>query len=271
MSSTEEPTLHSPMTKKALRALWRPSKDNTVAPPVRDEESGLVVRHVATKDMAADMMLKVKDGGTGEYQLYLVNTRILRDVSPYFSILLDPEKFAEGIRLGKKAKEIRMQYRVHDIVPLAELPSITVDDVGHMHAKASTQAAFTLFLGILHGLDITWEQPDWSTLAMLAIIADRFDALQTVRIFIVGRDWTKRSLSWDGKTPLSIKKEELVRQQILVSLLFGIAPLFNKQTATLIVADSILWSNDEESAKLDHDTLWWNLPQGIEGTSANIH
>ncbi len=269
MSSTEETTRQSPVTKKAIRALSRTGKRDIVTPPIRDSESGLMVRHIATKTMKGDLMLKVRDRGTGDQHFYLVDATTLRDASPYFGTLLDPNKFAEGIRLDERTKEIGMKHAGYNTVPLADLPVVAVDDVGQVPAQASTEAVFTLFLCILHTLVVTWAQPDWSSLAMLAIIADRFDALQTVATFVARRGWTNRSFSWDERTPLGVKGEQLVRQQILVGLSFGIAPLFRKQTATLIVADSVLWSEDEVAGKIDQEALWWDLPQGIEGTSGH--
>lgn len=253
------------MTKKAMRT----GKRDIVIPPIRDGESGLMVRHIATKAMKGDLMLNVRDRGTGEQHFYLVDATTLRDASPYFRTLLDPSKFAEGIRLEERTKEIGKKHAGYNTVPLADLPVVTVDDVGQVPVQASTEAVFTLFLGILHTLVVPWAQPDWSSLATLAIIADRFDALQTVATFVASRGWTKRSFLWDERTHLGIKGEKLVRQQILVGLLFGIAPLLRKQTATLIVADSILWSEDDVAGKIDPEALWWDLPQGIEGTSAH--
>lgn len=269
MSSTEEPTYRSPMTKKTMRALSRSGKRDFVVPPVKDGDSGLMVRHIATKAMKGDLMLQVRDRGTGEQHFYLVDASILRDASPYFSTLLDPNKFAEGIRLEKRTKELGKKHAGYNAVPLADLPVVAVDDVGQVPTRASTEAVFTLFLCILHSLVVPWAQPDWSSLAMLAIIADRFDALAAVANFVARHGWTKRSFSWDERTPLGIKGEKLLRQQILVGLLFGIAPLLRKQTATLIVADSILWSEDEVAGKIDREALWWDLPQGIEGISAH--
>lgn len=267
MSSTEESTCQSPVTKKAIRALSRLGKD-IVVPPIKDSGSGLMVRHIATKAMKSDLMLKVRDRGTGEQHFYLVDASTLRDASPYFSTLLDPNKFAEGIRLDERTKELGKKHAGDNAVPLADLPVVALDDVGQVPPLASTEAVFTLFLCILHSLVVPLPQPDWSSLAMLAIIADRFDALEAVATFVARRGWTKRCFSWDERTPLGTKREKLLRQQILVALLFGIAPLLRKQTATLIVADSILWSEDEVAGKIDQEALWWDLPQGIEGTSA---
>ena len=268
MSSVEEPALLSPQTKKSMRAYSKTGKNDTVAPPFEHEESGLTIRRIPAIAAEGNLILKVKDVGTGKHHLYLVTANLLRDASSYFSALLDPTKFVEGIGLNEKMKGLVEKYGNHGLVPLADLPIITIDDVGEVPPKASTEAVFTLFLCILHKLVVPWGQPDWSFLALLAIVADRFDALKIVAEFVDRRDWIRRSFSWDEKTPLSIPDEKLVRQQILVGLLFRYGPLLKKQTATLIVADSVLWTKDEVPAKVDRDVLWWGLPHDMEGALA---
>ena len=255
----------SPQTKKSTRVFSEAGRTGTTAPLLKDEESGLIVRRIAEKGTASDLILKVKDASADTHRLYLVNQKLLCDASPYFATLLDPAKFAEGIRVGEKKSESMKAYTKDGSMPLAYLPTITIEDIGQLPAKASTEAVFTFFLCILHKLVLSWSQLDWSSLAMLAVIADRFDAAEIVANYIGRRGWTKRPYSWDERTSLSFKDEKTVRQQILVGLVFGIGSLLQKQTATLIVADSVLWTRDEAPANVDLNGLWWNLPRGLEG------
>lgn len=240
--------------------------DDRVFPLIKDEGSESMIRPIALVT-EGDLVLKVKDAARHTYHHYLVSKKCLCDSSRYFATLLDPTKFFEGVALHDKMGSLVTAYGQRSSIPLAQIPVITIDDIGEVPAKVSAEASFVLFLSILHGLDPPWNRPDWSFIAILAVIADRFDAVEAVAEFIRHRNhWVKRCFAWDEKKPLSVKDEETVRQQILVGLLFGLELLLRKQTATLVVADSVLWTVDEVPARSDADALWWNLPRGLEGT-----
>ena len=256
----------SVQTKKLTSKDPNVGKYDAWAPLITIDGIGPVVRRIVVRAIEGDLILKVKDTGLDTYCSYLVNRQQLCDTSPYFSTLLNPTKFMEGIELDGKMRELVKKHGKHGSIPMKDIPVILLEDIGEIPATVRAEEAFTLFLCILHKPVLPRSPPGWSLLAILAIIADRFDAIKMVADFVATQhDWTKRSFSWDEKTPLSAKDEKLIRQQILVAWRFGIPLLLKKQSATLIVADSIVWNEEDSCVNQDVDALWWNLPQGLEG------
>lgn len=239
---------------------------------VEDKNLKVEVHHI---DGRGDLILKIENAVPGKDLHYLVSIKTLQAASPYFNLLLDTTKFAEGVGLGEKLAELERTQGTADWVPLSMLPIITIKDVGAVPKTATIEVVLALFFCILHmkSWEIEWGQPEWPFLALLAIIADRFNALPIITGFVHEQAWAPRSFTWDEKKALDAKEETKVRQQILAGLLLGIHQLLKKQTAVLTVAGSMRWSGGHEGeeaqlAKVDTDVLWWDLPQNLEGKHA---
>jgi len=110
---------------------------------------------------------------------------------------------------------------------------------------------------ILHGKD-TIASPPVVNLANIAIVADRFDALEALRSY-VARKRLIRAI--DGKTSQKAEMgltEERVRMRLLVAVLLDIAPWLDRYSARLITKGWVGREADEA------DAMWWTLPRNLE-------
>jgi hypothetical protein len=142
-------------------------------------------------------------------------------------------------------------------VPDAELPTIRIEDLGRISAVKSIRPLLTDFLHILHDQD-TQATPPVSNLANLAIVADRFDALEAVRVHVRRKKVIK---ALDARTQPKQDaglSEERIRQRLLVGLMLDHPPWVDKYSARLITKGWIGQESDLE------DPLWWDLPNRIE-------
>lgn len=200
--------------------------------------------------------------------LFLVSSEALRSSSAYFRVLLDAQKFSEGIDLSSQRAGLLEHFGNAESIPIEKLPKITLEDALPVHHL--TESVVEVLLCCLHDLNVPRGQLDTSFLALLAAIADRFDSLASIRECMWWQDWMVRPFVWDGKyRPLELEEELLVRQQILIGLLFGLDRLLHQQSANLIVGGSVRWK-DEVSEPVDTSLIWWDLPRGIEGKSGSF-
>ncbi|PIB00030.1 hypothetical protein CB0940_02833 [Cercospora beticola] len=192
-------------------------------------------------------------------QRYRVSSAALKSTSKYFERLLDG-RFGESARIEKEHVLLRDKYGTLDKVPSVELPVIPIEDIGCISAVKSIEALCTDFLLILHARDTNTPVPT-ANLANLAIVADRFDALDIVRTYASRKKLTR---AIEGKTTAKAESnlsEERVRQRILIGLLLDHAPWLDKYSARLITSGSKSWTGSRAE---ENDVMWWNLPHGLE-------
>jgi len=181
----------------------------------------------------------------------------LRRESRYFDRLLQPGRFGEGSRVAKELQHLQSRYQTLAEVPSNELPSITVSDLGRISNIKSLSALMTDFFNILHGKDLA-TLPPVQNLANLAVVADRFDALESVRSY-ANRKKILRTI--DGKTTPKIDGalvEEKVRQRLLVAVMLDYPPWMDKYSGRLITKGWVGGEYDVDKP------LWWDLPSGVE-------
>jgi hypothetical protein len=209
------------------------------------EEQGDLILHIEHQTALAKLA-----------QRYRVTTTTLKAHSRYFASLLDG-RFGESAKIEEQHTSLRERYGSHSAAPSSELPLIHIEDIGRISTIKSIEALCTDFLLILHGKD-TLASPPVANLANIAIVADRFDALEAVRTY-VARKRLIRAI--DGKTSQKAElglSEERVRQRVLVALLLDHAAWMDRYSARLVTKGWVGREADEA------DAMWWSLPQNVE-------
>ncbi|KAI7114361.1 hypothetical protein KC352_g34685, partial [Hortaea werneckii] len=165
---------------------------------------------------------------------FRVSTPALKQHSKYFERLLQPGRFGEANRIEEQHRQLKERYQNLAEVPIEELPSVSVQDLGRISSVKSISTLVADFFQILHGQDLD-TLPPVANLANLAVVSDRFDALDVVKSY-VGRKKIIRAL--DGKTTPKVDNalsEEKVRQRLLVAVMLDYPPWVEKYSARLIV------------------------------------
>ena len=218
-------------------------------------------------DSSGDLVLNITDEAyPSSAASYRVNADLLRVSSSYFKTLLDPTKFAEGIGVQKTLESLGKRYRNPADAPASELPTVRLDNVGRIGKVKDIRPLVTDFLRILHGMGLSSGHltVPLSNLANLAIVADRFDALEPVRAYarkfnlFVG---TQRRKS-EAVAAIESYSEEKSRMRLLVAILLQHQPWF-QDSATIIIKGSKRWAVLEDD--VSELPLWWDLPNRIEG------
>ena len=235
---------------------------NTPTTPSSDASGILTpienVEQIIEIDPHGDVVLQIEHQlATGiTARSFRVGSPILKTNSKYFQNMLRPGRFEEATRIEAGHKTLRERYGNIAQAPSDELPILDIKDLGRISVK-SIGPLGTDFLNILHGKD-TQTHPPVVNLANLAIVADRFDALDIVKSY-VRRKKTIRAL--DGKTTPKVDaalNEDKVRQRLLVGVLLDYAPWVEKYTARLIAKG---WTGKESDIST---ALWWDIPFRIE-------
>ncbi|QIW96270.1 hypothetical protein AMS68_001788 [Peltaster fructicola] len=181
----------------------------------------------------------------------------LRLKSRYFDRLLQNDRFGEGVHVHQRHAALTKQYPTPGLIPLDELPVLRVEHLGRISSVKSIEPLLSDFFTILldHELHTI---PPVVNLANLAIVADRFDALDAVRQYIRRKKTIK---AIEGKTTPKQETaltEEKMRQRLLVGLMLDHGAWVEKYSARLITKGLMLREISEA------DALWWDLPGRVE-------
>lgn len=262
-------TMRSQRTKMAKSGLLKPAatkgdEDEVVLPIVACGDKNTAMRNLVAEG-DRDLVLEILEPGTHMEHLYLVSSAILRKASSYFRVLLDPEKFQEGISFDINSNLLLKEHGNLLAIPPADLPRVKLTDFGPTPRKPKLMDAMTLFLWILHNPDRPYGMPGMHGFALLTIIADRFDTVGEIAGYIHRMNWREELFNWNPCGDWGMKQEVETRQLLLAGLLLKIEPgKFKGHTANLIIRGSVRWKTD--AAKKDNlDALWWNLPYHLEG------
>ncbi|KAF2119958.1 hypothetical protein BDV96DRAFT_610110 [Lophiotrema nucula] len=209
-----------------------------------------------------DLILEVGQDEASRKFSYRVDSELLKQNSRYFDNLLSL-RFNEGQQLLAALEALQAAgHSSFADVPVDALPSITIVNVGRISKVSSIQSLVADFLRALHNQDLSVANPPVANLANLAVVADRFDALQHFSRYIQRR---KYLVALDARTKArgsASIPEEKARQKLLVGLLFDHSPWVTRYSKQLILRDSVLWKpgavGDSTAA------LWWDVPNGIE-------
>ncbi|CAI6336609.1 unnamed protein product [Periconia digitata] len=211
-----------------------------------------------------NLVLDIRQEESEEQYSYRVKSGTLRANSRYFDNLLS-DRFSEGQSLLAALEHLKISG--HEDVAgalVGVLPRIRIINVGKIGiSKGSNIQNLTAdFLRAIHGQPLAVAVPPVSNLANLAVLADRFDAVESLAIYVQRR---KYLLATDAKSKSktgSSIPEERVRQKLLVGLLFDHPPWVTRYSKHLIMRDSAQWQPGVETD--DSKALWWDLPYGIE-------
>lgn len=229
--------------------------DADKAPNVQSDRSS----HVATIDEDGDIVVAIKHAsGDAIHNAQLrLRSSSLRTKSKYFDRVLQTDRFGEGAHVQERHTALREQYPTFRAVPADKLPILNIEELGRISSVRSIAPLLSDFFSILGGKDISTAIPV-ANLANLAIVGDRFDALDALRQYMRKKKLFK---AIEGKTTPkqdAAFTEEKLRQRILIGLMLDHSPWVEKYSARLIMRGSALRDLS------DTDALWWDLPGRVE-------
>ncbi|KAF2437942.1 hypothetical protein P171DRAFT_526698 [Karstenula rhodostoma CBS 690.94] len=211
---------------------------------------------------AGDLILDVRQAEGATRFSYRVHSKVIRDSSRYFENLLS-DRFSEGEQLSAALEALKLAGH-SDLAdaPVDALPRIAIVDVGRTSAS-SIRNLVADFLRAIHGQDLSVAIPPVPNLANIAVVADRFDATDTLSRYVRRKKYGSLLDAKSAKGKISTgMTEERVRQKLLVGLLFDHAPWVTRYSKHLILRDSSQWQPGVEE---NHTRpLWWDLPNGVE-------
>ncbi|KAF2277262.1 uncharacterized protein EI97DRAFT_441997 [Westerdykella ornata] len=191
---------------------------------------------------------------------YRVSSKTIRQNSRYFDSLLS-DRFNEGRILSEGLVALKQAgYSAPAEAPSHALPTIQIVHVGRISKVSSIRDLAADFLRALHGQPLPEKFPV-TNLANIAVLADRFDALDYFKAYIHRK---KYLVSVDARLKASKTRptEERIRQKLLIGLLFDYGPWITSCSKHLILRDSAQW---KEGVEMDGTAaLWWDLPNGVE-------
>jgi len=233
-----------------------------------------------TIDVAGDLLLQIDDSSSGLNFCYRVSSTVLRRASSYFDTLLHPDKFNEGATFASRQAQLRDQYGEAFPFPNDDLPVIHIADIGPLFPlNTPNMHVLARFFNVLHqkeSFHLPAGVPSATHMALLAAVADRFDAIRAVSDYIVKKGWhtdmkepNLRRIRRNTKNSVVKSKEIFWRQRILAGAILGVPGWVLHYGRLLIDSGSERWNvgTDQESTSMVDiatDGLWWDLPYGIE-------
>lgn len=215
-----------------------------------------------------DLLLHVKHyNNIG--QVYRVSIAILRKASPYFDTLLDPKKFREGATVQNRLRELSKSYDDVASTPTSDLPHVSISDFGQVPKAKISESAFKLFLDILHNPATSVSVPRIHFIAILALVADRFDATGPISSYVSSSGWKNKPAKPDKNYKSDMQMELLRRQKLLIGLLLGFPDWVYHYSTELIYQGSEKWKSG--LMDVDGEAPWWYLLNGIEGVYLKVY
>ncbi|KAF1927086.1 uncharacterized protein M421DRAFT_101903 [Didymella exigua CBS 183.55] len=223
-----------------------------------DEDDLLVIA------FGGDLVLDVSQEEGSQQYSYRVDSKILQQNSRYFENLLS-ERFSEGQKLAAALQDLKLAGHASlGDTPIENLPRISIVNAGRIAiSKASSiRNLIADFLRAIHGLDLAVFNPPVANIANLAVVADRFDAVDCVAKYVQRKKFMQLTeAKAKGRTSPTLT-EERARQKLLIGLLLDHPPWVTRYSKHLIMRDSVQWQADAEE---DHTkALWWDIPNGLE-------
>ncbi|MCJ1397283.1 hypothetical protein MMC11_000475 [Xylographa trunciseda] len=220
-----------------------------------------------------DLLIQINEQPGESALYYRVSSIVLQKASPYFDRLLDPKKFSEGIVFETQLKSLKDSYPDVTMAPAAALPVVHISDVGQIPARYPCKNVITHFFDILHDTNSFWVMMGSlpNHIALLAILADRFDAAKPVLDHITDQGWTHthketKENKKDSNQSSLRSKEILWRQRIFAGIILGVPDWVMSYSRLLIDAGSERWRTlSDAELNVDDEAPWWYLPRGLEG------
>jgi hypothetical protein len=201
---------------------------------------------------------------------YRVQLAVLKQNSRYFDNLLSDTRFAEARSIEAAFQKLSLQNVKPAEAKASDLPAVKIHEDDEATQSAGQDSVFEDLLRILHRKQSTAKPVTMHSLAVLAVLADRFDCTPTVSKYlsVLKYKWpaTQTRLSRDDGPALSKAAEETLRQKILVAWLLDQPLKMQAATRELIMYGSRRWSAsfDEEDEGMSETGAWWDLPDDLE-------
>ncbi|KAI9646616.1 hypothetical protein NHQ30_004612 [Ciborinia camelliae] len=142
---------------------------------------------------------------------YRVRLNTLKKHSKYFDHLLGSDTFGEGRAISAKFAELSLSSKDPSTLPAEEIPRIQITDEDDATRTIGRETVFHDMLKIIHGIDHSTKSITLLYIAILVVMADKYDCMATVERYIAGRFSKFRYPPTLDKTT-----EEVVRQKILI-------------------------------------------------------
>ncbi|KAL2157821.1 hypothetical protein VTH06DRAFT_5090 [Thermothelomyces fergusii] len=177
---------------------------------------------------------------------YRVQLSALKQNSKYFANLLGDTRFAEAKSIEQGLQQLLLKNVKPSEADAGDLPVVRIREDDEATRSASHVSVFEDLLRILHRKQSTSKAVTMHYLAVLALLADRFDCTAIVSRYVSALKYkwpaTPAKPSRDDGPSLSRAAEELVRQKILVAWLLDQPLKLHAATRELIVSGSRRWS-----------------------------
>ncbi|OBT67042.1 hypothetical protein VE03_04416 [Pseudogymnoascus sp. 23342-1-I1] len=201
-----------------------------------------------------------KPGQPADRTLFRVRLETLTKTSAYFSRLLTDARFQEATKITSAFADLKARGIVPTEAQPAELPRVAITDDDDATLVAGRGPILADLLRILHSGDAT-SKLSIPYLAILAVMADRFDCAATVGRYVRGA----KRVPWPQTYgTVNFAGEELLRQKALVAWLLEDRVKFAAATKECVFRGSARWGGGGgmQSSQVG---VWWDLPDGIEG------
>ena len=203
---------------------------------------------------------------------YRVQLAVLKQHSKYFDNLLSDTRFAEARSIEARFQQLALRNVKPSDADAGELPVVEIHEDDEATRSAAQASVFEDLLRILHRRQSTAPSKavTMQSLAVLAVLADRFDCTSTVSRYLnaLRYKWpaTQTRLSRDDGPALSRAAEETLRQKILVAWLLDQPLKMQAATRELIMYGSRQWSHHDvpDQDQDQHAAAWWDLPDDLE-------
>ncbi|KAK2762222.1 hypothetical protein FQN54_001232 [Arachnomyces sp. PD_36] len=217
--------------------------------------------------------------------LFHVPSAALMEMNPYFSVLLDPNKFSEGGSLADKTSRLVEKYGSPmrgrlDQVQFDELPKVEIGAVGLIAKHVNEADVFEFFLRMLICASGNKGQRDEivATLALkpapflasLIVVAEHFNGPDVLKTLMkesrcavnLTKDKLLKSVGVGG---VRHSNEERIRQALYVGVFLDHHRVTCALSHALIMMGSKVWfcAGDDADSKTEKP-IWWHFPEGIE-------
>lgn len=195
--------------------------------------------------------------------LYRVRMETLKKYSKYFLHLLGSDDFGEGRAIKESFRALAaLNLKPTEIKP-NQLPRIKIVDEDDATGTLGREVVFRDMLRIIHGAEHLTKPISTLYLAILVIMADRYDCLAPITRYF-------GSAFGSFKYPQTLDKtvEEVLRQKILIYYHTNQAVRLASATKELVLRGSSRWIGCDDG-RPGFTTIWWNLPDGIEGRGSS--
>lgn len=215
-----------------------------------------------------DVLLHITDENSRATVLCRVSRNVLRKASPFFSALLDPSKFSEGISTEGATEALLRRYHTISAIPARQLHIVTLRGIGDMTQARGYDPTKVIIssLQLIHG---SWTTATESVTANLvammgtAMYWGTFDLLCAALADSAKANTKTQVARW---AKLKVVDEAHLRQKLLIAIRTGAGPkVIPSLTSRLVLSGDKLRPKDFDYEEWYSQIEVLDLPNGIEG------